>query len=296
MGVLQGEGMGCVPHGSPVSGAEPSKETQAERTSLNCQDTQPLITLDKQGRGRAGLGVVRQHQPSRHWVRPCCHYPATQPRLPWLGVSTRDHHRGHLRVGTRDCPRSCISTNGRRPCPSGERFRPPGVGGAEGLGPPGCPTLGEGERTEGLMPLTWPQPLPEPLLASWLRGGSHCLTWNVAHFSSPELLRGPKPGTFCPGPLPSSICKGSQRRFCREGAAHQGLSTLTKPGDPGALGQREGLQRAKSTWGQISVPDNGQEEEVGAREQKGSIRGMTEFKDVGKILECLEDPRMLRTH
>lgn len=194
--------------------------------------------LDKQGRGEVGLGVAVQDQPSRHRVRPCCHPPAMQPWLPWLRVSTRDHHRGHLRPGVR------ISTNGRRLSPSGERFGPPGVAGGEGWGPPGCPTLGEGEGTEVLMSLTWPQPRPAPPLASWLRGGSPQLTWNVARFGSPDLLRGPKPGALCPGSLPGSICKGSSGpeaallgRSCPPGAS--------TPGEPEALGWRETPRRSE---------------------------------------------------
>lgn len=177
---------GCLSgHGAGSSvGGEPAEGSPGLHHSLQCSGAGPrgpgLAVLSRWRRGprrknqaesprkhgtfnhagQAGQGADGGERcaalalpPGQALLRP----PATQPWLPWLCVSTRDHGGPSSWDLQKHRWLEAISLRG-----SGHLR-----GGEEGWGPPGWPTLGVGGRTESQMSLPW----PGPLLASWLRGG-----------------------------------------------------------------------------------------------------------------------------
>lgn len=173
---MWGGALGCFGHSEPQIQApgrnqdrlpsQGGERSPAERTSPNCQeDTHPLITPDKQGRGEVGLG-----RRDSTGLRGTCSglaaipQPRTmQPWLPWPSEHQRPPPGPPL-------PRSLQEHQWVEAVSLWEGSGHLGWG----VGRLGAARLLHPWRERDRRPdtFTWPQLLPLPLLASWLRGGS----------------------------------------------------------------------------------------------------------------------------
>lgn len=138
--------------------------------------------------------------------------PATWPGLPWPGGSTRDRHR------VTSAPESAQAPMGGGCLPLGRGSGHLGLGKGKGKagGLQAVPPWEEGkDRSPDVPHLA--SASPSASLGIMAQRSVPGLTWNMTGFSSPDLLRGPKPSALLPGALPGSgICNysSSQGQLC----------------------------------------------------------------------------------